>query len=185
MTIIDSHHHLWKYSSDEYGWINEQMLPLKSDFLLPELREVAATSSIDGFVSVQARQSLQETTDLLAMADLEPLIRGVVGWVPLAASDVNDTLERLAEQKRLKSQTSYRTNPTTNSYWAGIQSWCCALASRTDPVYSRQLPPRSNCRSASNTDDSGSHRKTHHQAWPIRRQLGKGHPRASQGKHQL
>ena len=43
MTIIDSHHHLWKYSSDEYGWINEQMLPLKSDFLLPELREVAAT----------------------------------------------------------------------------------------------------------------------------------------------
>ena len=83
--LIDSHHHLWKYSPDEYGWINDQMLPLKADFLLPELQELATESSVDGFVSVQARQSLQETDDLLAMAETAPLIAGVVGWVPLAA----------------------------------------------------------------------------------------------------
>ena len=100
--LIDSHHHLWKYSTDQYGWISDQMLPLKADFLLPELQQTAAESSIDGFVSVQARQSLQETDDLLAMAETEPLIAGVVGWVPLAAPEIGQTLERLGDQKFLK-----------------------------------------------------------------------------------
>lgn len=100
--LIDSHHHLWKYSTDQYGWISDQMLPLKTDFLLPELQQTAAESSIDGFVSVQARQSLQETDDLLAMAETEPLIAGVVGWVPLAAPGIGQTLERLGDQKFLK-----------------------------------------------------------------------------------
>ena len=100
--LIDSHHHLWKYSTDQYGWISDQMLPLKTDFLLPELQQTAAESSIDGFVSVQARQSLQETDDLLAMAETEPLIAGVVGWVPLAAPEIGQTLERLGDQKFLK-----------------------------------------------------------------------------------
>ena len=100
--LIDSHHHLWKYSTDQYGWISDQMLPLRADFLLPELQQTAAESSVDGFVSVQARQSLQETDDLLAMAETEPLIAGVVGWVPLAAPEIGQTLERLADQKSLK-----------------------------------------------------------------------------------
>ena len=100
--LIDSHHHLWKYSADQYGWISDEMLPLKADFLVPELREIAAESSVDAFVSVQARQSLQETDDLLAMAETDPLIAGVVGWVPLAAPDIGQTLERLCEQQFLK-----------------------------------------------------------------------------------
>lgn len=78
------------------------MLPLKADFLLPELREIAAGSSVDGFVSVQARQSLQETDDLLAMAEADPLIAGVVGWVPLAAPEIGETLARLGDRKFLK-----------------------------------------------------------------------------------
>ena len=100
--LIDSHHHLWKYSTAEYGWINDQMLPLKGDFLLPELAEIAIESSIDGFVSVQARQTLHETDDLLAMANADSLICGVVGWVPLADPAVGETLDRLADQKFLK-----------------------------------------------------------------------------------
>lgn len=100
--LIDSHHHLWKYSPAEYAWINDQMLPLKGDFLLPELAEIAIESSIDGFVSVQARQTLHETDDLLAMANADCLICGVVGWVPLADPDVGETLDRLADQKFLK-----------------------------------------------------------------------------------
>ncbi|MAI72339.1 MAG: amidohydrolase [Rhodopirellula sp.] len=100
--LIDSHHHLWKYSTDQYGWINDQMGPLKADFLLPELREIAAESSINGFVAVQARQSMQETDELLAMAEAEPLIAGVVGWVPLAAPEIDETLERLGDQHFLK-----------------------------------------------------------------------------------
>lgn len=100
--LIDSHHHLWKYSADQYGWINDEMSQLQRDFLLPELRQIAAQSGVDGFVSVQARQSIEETAALLDMAGQEPLIRGVVGWVPLADPNVGDQLDRYADTPMLK-----------------------------------------------------------------------------------
>ncbi len=100
--LIDSHHHLWKYSSEEYGWINDQMSVLKRDFLAPELRQIAAESGVDGFVSVQARQVVEETQALLDIANREPLIRGVVGWVPLADPNVASILDRFADAALLK-----------------------------------------------------------------------------------
>ena len=60
--LIDSHHHLWKYSAEEYGWINDQMSVLRRDFLAPDLRQIAAESGVDGFVSVQARQIVEESS---------------------------------------------------------------------------------------------------------------------------
>lgn len=100
--LIDSHHHLWKYSAEEYGWINDQMSTLRRDFLGPELRQIAAESGVDGFVSVQARQVVEETQALLDIASGEPLIRGVVGWVPLADPDVATVLDRFADAALLK-----------------------------------------------------------------------------------
>jgi L-fuconolactonase len=100
--LIDSHHHLWKYSSDQYGWISDRMMVLKRDFLIPDLRQIASESGVDGFVTVQARQTLEETHTLLKMASDEPLMRGVVGWVPLADPAINDVLDRLADERLLK-----------------------------------------------------------------------------------
>ncbi|MEM6777555.1 MAG: amidohydrolase family protein [Planctomycetota bacterium] len=90
--IIDSHHHLWRYDSKEYAWIDDSMAELRHDFLVPELAGIAEASQIDGFVSVQARQTLSETDALLQMAAESDLIRGVVGWVPLADESVGDIL---------------------------------------------------------------------------------------------
>ena len=100
--LIDSHHHLWKYSADEYGWISDEMSVLRKDFIAPQLREIAADSGVDGFVSVQARQTVQETDALLDIAEEEPLIRAVVGWVPLIDEDVASILDRYTERKRLR-----------------------------------------------------------------------------------
>ncbi len=100
--LIDCHHHLWKYSADQYGWISDEMSVLKQDFWTAELRQISSESAITGFVSVQARQSLSETDDLLRFAETEPLVRGVVGWVPLAADDVEKSLDRYADAKMLK-----------------------------------------------------------------------------------
>ena len=100
--LIDSHHHLWKYSVDEYGWISDEMAPLKRDFLIPELQEIAKQSSVDGFVSVQARQTVEETDALLELATETPLIRGVVGWVPLADPKVAEVLDRYQDNPMLK-----------------------------------------------------------------------------------
>lgn len=100
--LIDSHHHLWKYSADQYGWMDDGMVVLKRDHLANELRQIAVESNVDGFVTVQARQSLAENDDLLAIAKDEPLIRGIVGWVPLSDPNVGDALDRYAAEPLFK-----------------------------------------------------------------------------------
>jgi len=92
---VDAHHHLWKYTPKEYSWIDESLQTLRRDFLPADLEAEAARVGIDASVAVQARQTLEETEWLLEVAEASPLIRGVVGWAPIAADDFSATLERL------------------------------------------------------------------------------------------
>jgi L-fuconolactonase len=50
---------------------------------------------------VQARQTLEETRWLLALADENPFIAGVVGWVDLQAADARAQIERYAAHPKL------------------------------------------------------------------------------------
>jgi len=100
--LIDSHHHLWAYSPEEYGWISDQMAVLRQDFLVHELGQIAAESHVDGFVAVQARQSIAETIALVDIAAQSPLILGVVGWAPLADQDCDKHLAALSQSPWLK-----------------------------------------------------------------------------------
>jgi L-fuconolactonase len=99
---IDSHHHFWQYDPVEYDWISESMPVIRRDFLpgdlVPEIRAVG----IDGVVSVQARQTLDETRWLLELANEHEFIRGVVGWVALADPNVRDDLSALAAEPKLR-----------------------------------------------------------------------------------
>ena len=93
---IDSHHHFWNYDPVEYGWIGEGMDVLKRDFGPADLGKVAKATKMDGFVSVQARQTIEETEWLCGLAEKSPLIRGVVGWVPLADFEVEKILDSVS-----------------------------------------------------------------------------------------
>ena len=53
-------------------------------------------AGVTGSIAVQARQTTQETEWLSGIAAQSELIRGVVGWAPLASSDAARELERLA-----------------------------------------------------------------------------------------
>lgn len=99
---IDAHHHFWKYDPAEYGWIGSDMALLRRDYLPEHLEETAAAAGIDGVISVQARQSVEETAWLLELARDSRLIRGVVGWVPLISSDVEKSLERFAAEAKFR-----------------------------------------------------------------------------------
>jgi len=92
--IIDAHHHLWRFDPVAYDWITPQHTVLRHDFLLAELAAVASQSELSGTIVVQAKQSLDETRWLLGLAQ-QPLIRGVVGWVPLADPNLSDVLDVL------------------------------------------------------------------------------------------
>ena len=93
---IDAHHHLWRYTPEEYGWIDDSMHSLRRDFLPEDLALEAAQCDVAGTVAVQARQTVEETDLLLELAADSTLIKGVVGWAPIAAPDFEDTLARLA-----------------------------------------------------------------------------------------
>lgn len=92
---IDSHHHLWRYSASEYGWIDDTMGLLKRDFLPRDLVTVMRESGINGSVAVQARQTLEETHWLLDLASECDAIRGVVGWAPIADREFDGVLDEL------------------------------------------------------------------------------------------
>lgn len=98
---IDAHHHLWEYGPD-YGWISDAMSVIKRDFLPPDLKKEIDAAGIDGVVSVQARQTLEETRWLLELASQNPFMKGVVGWAPLADPHVTEVLARLSGQPKLK-----------------------------------------------------------------------------------
>lgn len=101
MQMIDSHHHLWRYSTEEYGWIPPGS-PLAQDQLLPELAAATHAAGVSGTVVVQARQVIEESDWLLSLADQTPLIQGVVGWVPLIDAEVDKELERLSQHPKFK-----------------------------------------------------------------------------------
>ncbi len=100
---IDAHHHLWKFDAAQYGWIGADQHVLRRDFLPGDFEPELAAADISGSIAVQARQSLEETRWLLALADEHPFIRGVVGWVPMTEAKVAATLERLTAHPKLRS----------------------------------------------------------------------------------
>jgi L-fuconolactonase len=67
--IIDAHHHLWKFSEKDYGWMDDSMSVLKRDYLPAELENEIAKAGVAGTVAVQARQIIDETIWLLHLAE--------------------------------------------------------------------------------------------------------------------
>lgn len=100
--MIDSHHHLWRYSPEEYDWIPPGSA-LAHDHLLMELEAATTAAGVDGTVVVQARQTLGESAWLLDLSNQSEIIAGVVGWAPLIDPDVGDHLARLAAHPKFKA----------------------------------------------------------------------------------
>lgn len=99
--MIDAHHHFWKYSPEEFGWIDNSMPVLKRDFLPEELEQEMQGTGVTGTVVVQARQSLEETRWLLDLADRYSFIKGVVGWFDLCSEALDLQLNQFASFSKL------------------------------------------------------------------------------------
>jgi L-fuconolactonase len=99
---IDSHQHFWRFDHARHGWITDQMDVLKRDFLpehlIPELQD----NGMDACITVQVEHSSTETMALLDLAHQHREIVGVVGWVDLAAEDIEPRLRQLAQFPKLR-----------------------------------------------------------------------------------
>ncbi|HEY5381641.1 MAG TPA: amidohydrolase family protein [Acidobacteriaceae bacterium] len=100
--VIDAHHHLWRYSPEEYGWITEEMGVLRRDFLAADLEKEMCAARVNGAIAVQARQSLEETRWLLEVAAQHESIRGVVGWLPLRSAGLASIVREFRDCSLLK-----------------------------------------------------------------------------------
>jgi len=147
MTIIDTHHHFWKYSAAEYGWISDEMKTIRRDFLPADLKKTLDEAGVSGAVSVQARTTVEESDWLLGMAEKHDFLRGVVGWVPLTENDVEKHLERLAAHKKFKGvrhviqgepDDNYILRPDFN---AGVKKLLKYKLRYDILIYERQLKP--------------------------------------------
>lgn len=100
--IIDSHHHYWNYNPEEYSWIDESMKAIRTDFLPEKLEQTIQEAGVDGVISIQARQSVDETEWLIRLAHQNPFMKGVVGWLPLCQDDIEVYLIHHSGEKILK-----------------------------------------------------------------------------------
>ncbi len=78
------------------------MKAIRRDFSPADLREEIERAGINGVVSVQVRQTVEETRWLLELAAANTSIRGVVGWVPLTDPAVREVLENFAASPALR-----------------------------------------------------------------------------------
>ena len=138
--MIDSHHHLWNYSKEEYPWIPVGS-PLATDQLLPELETETEKAGVDGTVVVQARQVLEESDFLLALADQSDVIKGVVGWVPLIDEGVGSELERLASLEKFKGVAGdpERAFVKRTAEWKEDFDKCVPTFSCDDALFEKQF----------------------------------------------
>ena len=101
---VDAHHHVWRLSRGDYGWLTPALAPIHRDFDLDDLRPLAAACGVRATVLVQAAPTVAETGFLLATARASGgFVRGVVGWVDLASGDAVAALTALAREPLLKS----------------------------------------------------------------------------------
>src|SRR5258708_23712277 len=77
------------------------MAALGRDFLPAEFISELASAAIDGALTVQTRQTIEETERLLQLAARHKEILGVVGWAPIASPHFANALNDLPPDPKL------------------------------------------------------------------------------------
>ena len=98
--LIDAHHHVWDLTRRPQPWLAEPSLSaLRRSFSTTDLVADSAAGLCDrkltATVQVQCLPLVAETEELLRMAERDPLVAGVVGWVDLTDPHVGSQLDRL------------------------------------------------------------------------------------------
>ncbi|HVT86811.1 MAG TPA: amidohydrolase family protein [Chitinophagaceae bacterium] len=102
MERIDSHQHFWKYDPARHSWMNEKMDLLKKDYGPKDLAVLLSQCGLHGSVAVQASQSEEENEFLLGLAESNPIIKGIVGWVDLQSDAVSERLSYYSTKNKIK-----------------------------------------------------------------------------------
>jgi L-fuconolactonase len=100
--LIDAHQHFWTLARGDYAWLTPELRPLYRDYASQDLRPLLTALRIGGTVLVQAAPTLAETSYLLLLADDEPFIRAVVGWIDFESEHAVASLHAFAQHSRFR-----------------------------------------------------------------------------------
>jgi L-fuconolactonase len=99
---IDAHQHFWDPSRGDYGWLTPELQTLYRVFGPADLKPLREAAHVARTVVVQAAPTVDETRYLLDLARDDASIAGIVGWVPLDASNSVELIDELAREPKLK-----------------------------------------------------------------------------------
>jgi L-fuconolactonase len=92
---IDSHHHLWDLSIRPQEWmVGDNMDSVRRNFDADDLRQAIAGTGIEKTILVHATTTHDETYEMLALAETDSTIIGVVGWVQIDSPDAIKECEK-------------------------------------------------------------------------------------------
>lgn len=100
--MIDAHFHSWQLSRGDYGWLTPEIGSIYRDVAVADWQKLAEPLGITRGVLVQAAPTVAETLHLLALAEENLAVLGVVGWIDFTAADVVSQIEQLAKHPKLK-----------------------------------------------------------------------------------
>ena len=100
--MIDAHQHFWNYNEERHTWITPEMSVLRSDYYPNFSEPLFRGQGFTGCVAVQADSSEEETLFLLALAEQNEFIKGVVGWVDLKSTNIEDRLGYFSQFEAIK-----------------------------------------------------------------------------------
>lgn len=102
MRRIDSHQHFWDRSLPfNYGWLDLPVHQKISRTYLPEhLAPLIAECGIDATIFVQTQHYVAENRWVLSLADQNPFIAGVVGWVDLQSERIEEQLDEFVSHPK-------------------------------------------------------------------------------------
>jgi L-fuconolactonase len=90
--IIDTHVHIWDLIKVHYSWLQGDTSILARTYLPQELFPQLSKVQVNEVVLVQAANNTEDTELMLAAANENDWIKGVVGWVPLENPEQTLTL---------------------------------------------------------------------------------------------
>jgi L-fucono-1,5-lactonase len=143
--VIDAHQHFWRFNPVRDSWITEEMTAIRRDFLPKDLTPELNACGVDATIAVQADQSEAETEFLLGLAEGNPRIAGVVGWVDLRAEDVGSRLEHFSGFEKLRgvrhvAQAEADDFLVGADFVRGVRQLAAFVLTYDILIYPRQLP---------------------------------------------
>jgi L-fuconolactonase len=99
---IDAHQHFWDLAGPfDFRWLDApQHAPIRRNFLPTDLKPHLDSCGVQYSVFVQTQHDLAENHWALGLADANPFILGVVGWIDLASPDCERQLLEMRRHRK-------------------------------------------------------------------------------------